>query len=94
MIMIPYCTVSSCLVGTVRTVPLRRAILLLLNMDLRMEHAQLGLTIRIPPRTHRTCTLCKADYTVPLSDDPAKSQMRCLPCQKHKAGWKTYAASF
>ena len=87
MIMIPYCTVSSCLVGTVRTVPLRCAILLsllLLNMDLRMEHAQLGLTIRIPPRTHRTCTLCKADYTVPLSDDPAKPQMRCLPCQKRE----------
>ena len=53
-------------------------------MDLRMEHAQLGLTIRIPPRTHRTCTLCKADYTVPLSDDPAKPQMRCLPCQKRE----------
>ena len=37
-------------------------------MDLRMEHVQLGLTgltIRIPPHTHCTCTLCKANYTVP-----------------------------
>lgn len=47
-----------------------------------MEHVQQRLTILIPPRTYRMCTFCKAKYTVPLSDDPALPQTRCLPCQK------------
>jgi hypothetical protein len=40
------------------------------------------LTIRIPPRTHCICTICGADYTVPLSGNPAKPQTRCFLCQK------------
>lgn len=48
------------------------------NTQLHMTQLQ-GLTIRIPPRTHHICTLCKVDYTVPPSDGP---QTRCLPCQK------------
>ena len=43
-----------------------------------VQPLQRGLMIRIPPRSHRICTLCKADYTVPLSD----SLTRCIPCQK------------
>jgi hypothetical protein len=43
-----------------------------------------GLTIRIPPRTHHICTLCKVDYTIPPSDDPVTPQSRCLPCQKRE----------
>ena len=49
-----------------------------------VERTQLRPTIRIPPRTHYTCTLCAADYTIPPSDvlDPPEPSIRCLPCQK------------
>ena len=44
------------------------------------EHVQRGFTIRIPPRAHHICTLCTADYTVPLSGNPAASSARCPSC--------------
>lgn len=43
------------------------------------EDIRSGLTIRIPPRTHRICALCRADYIVPLAGDQSE---RCRPCQK------------
>ena len=46
------------------------------------ERQRLGLTIRVPPRKHRICTLCNEDFVVPLTDDPAHPSARCRPCQK------------
>ena len=43
------------------------------------EDIRNGLTIRIPPRTHCICALCRADYIVPLAGDQLD---RCRPCQK------------
>jgi hypothetical protein len=43
---------------------------------------QTGLTIRIPPRIHRICALCNADYIVLLSENPTMPSTRCPPCQK------------
>ena len=46
------------------------------------ERIQRGLTIRVPPRKHRICTLCNEDYIVPLSDTTANPSTRCRPCEK------------
>ena len=50
-------------------------------------HRRVHLTLRLPPRAHKTCALCEQRYIVPLSnlnDNQDPATMRCTPCQKHE----------
>src|SRR6266849_9924051 len=53
------------------------------------EHQQAHLTLCLPPRAHKTCTLCclcKSDFFVllPLSNTNTSEPlaMRCAPCRR------------
>ena len=42
---------------------------------------RVGLTIWIPPRIHRICTLCCYDYIVPVSEDQTICRKPCQKCE-------------
>lgn len=50
-------------------------------------HRRARLTLRLPPRAHKTCTLCLQNFVVPLAtldENGDPSRTRCAPCQKRE----------